>query len=207
MAKFAGEFHFGWNLRKLFDQIFADHRGVQRGPASGQNDAADIAQLRRRHVQAAELGGAFLVAQPSAHRIAHRTGLLEDFLEHVVRVIALFNVRIGELDFAELVIAALAGDRADLEFVALDGDDVEVVEVNRIARVGDDGADVAGQKIFLFADAEDERTSAASPDDEIWNVAMNQRDAVCSDDLAQGRAHRIDQPAFLVRQRRFGVAI
>ena len=64
-------------------------RGVQRRAAAGQDDAADIAQLRRSHVQAAELGGAFLEAEPAAHRVAHRAGLLEDFLEHVVRVIAL----------------------------------------------------------------------------------------------------------------------
>ena len=59
------------NLRELLDQVFADHRGVQRGAAAGQDDAADIAQLRRRHVRAAELGGAFFAL--SRPRIASRT--------------------------------------------------------------------------------------------------------------------------------------
>ena len=85
MAKFAGEFHFGRNARELLDQIFADHRGVQRSAASGENDSPDIAQLRRRHVQPAELCRAFFSAKPAAHRVAHRARLLKDFLEHVMR--------------------------------------------------------------------------------------------------------------------------
>ena len=152
-------------------QVFADHAGVQRGAAAGQNDAADVAQLRRGHVQAAQLGGAFFDAEPAAHRIADRAGLLKDFLEHVVRVIALLDVLGGELDFADRVVAALAGERADLEFVALDRDEIEVVQVNRVARVGDDRAHIAGEKIFVLADAEDERAAAPRADDEIGNIA------------------------------------
>ena len=40
---------------------------------------------RRRHVQSAELGGAFFGAEPAAHGVAHRIRLLKDFLEHVMR--------------------------------------------------------------------------------------------------------------------------
>ena len=45
----------------------------------------------------------------SRPRIASRTesGLLKDLLEHVVRIIAFLDVLGGELDFADLVIAAL----------------------------------------------------------------------------------------------------
>ena len=184
-----------------FDQIFADHRGVQRGAATGENDPADIAQLRRRHVQSAELGGALFQAEPAAHRVAHGAGLLKDFLEHVVRVIAFLDVLGGELDFADLVIARFAGERADLEFVALDRDEIEVVQVNGVARVGDDRADIAGEKIFVLADAEDERAAAPGADDEIGNVAVDERDAVGADDLLQRRANGVDEQSFLVERR------
>src|SRR5438874_12158473 len=107
------------------------------------------------------------MAESAAHRIAHRAGLLKDFLEHVMRVIALLNISVGKFDFAELVITALARDGADLEFVALDCHDIEVVEVNRIAGIGDDRADVACEKIFILPDAEDERTAAPGADDKI----------------------------------------
>ena len=67
-------------------------------------------------------------------------------------------------------VAAFAGQRADLEFVALDRDEVEVVQVNRVAGVGDDRAHVAGEKIFVLADSEDERAAAPRADDEIGNI-------------------------------------
>ena len=57
------------------------------------------------------------MAEPAAHGVADRAGLLEDFLEHVVRVIALFDVGIGELDFAQLIIAALARDKVDCMYI------------------------------------------------------------------------------------------
>ena len=156
---------------------------MQRRAAAGQDDAADIAQLRGRHVEAAEFGGAFFCAEATAHGVAHRAWLLKDFLEHVVRVIALLDVFVGELDLADLVGPAFAGDRADLEFVALDRDDIEVVQVNRLARVSDDRADVAGEEIFVFANSEDERTATARADDEVRDVLMDERDAIRADDL------------------------
>jgi hypothetical protein len=145
------------------------------------------------------------VAKPAAHRIADRARLLKDFLEHVVRIIALFDVGVGELDLAQLIISRLARDRTDFEFVAIDRDDVEVVQIYRVPRVGDDGADVAGQEILILAYAEDERAAAAGSDDEVRNIAMDQSNPVRADDLAQGGADGIDQTALLVRQR--GLAI
>ena len=134
--------------------------------------------------EAAELGRAFLRAEPAAHRVAHGVRLLKDFLEHVVRVIAFLDVGVGEFDLAHFVTARFARERADLEFVALDRGDVEVVQVNRVAGVGDDGADVAGEEVFVFAHAEHERAAAARADDEVRDVAMNERDAVGADDLS-----------------------
>ncbi len=178
---------------------------MQRRAAAGQDDAADIAQLRGRHVEAAELGGAFFRAETAAHGIAHRARLLKDFLEHVMRVIALLDVFVAELDFADLVSPAFAGDRADLEFVALDRDDIEVVQINRVARVGDDRADVAGEEILVLANSEHERTAAARADDEIRNVLMDERDAISADDLLQRRAHCRNETAFVVERRSVAV--
>ena len=133
------------------------------------------------------------MAEAPAHGVAHGARLLKDFLEHVVRVVAFLDICVAEFDFAQLIIAGLACDGADLEFVALDRDDVEVVQINGVAGVGDDGADVAGEEVFLLADPEDERAAAPGADDEVRNVAMNERDAVGADDLAQSRANGVDQ--------------
>src|ERR1044071_5601103 len=110
-----------------------------------------------------------------------------------MRVIALLNVGVRELDSTELVIAALAGDRADFEFVALHRDDVEIVQIDCVPGVSDDRADVAREKILLFANAEDERAAAARTDDEVGNVAVDKRDSVGADDLAQRGANGIDE--------------
>ena len=43
-------------------------------------------KLLRRKIQAAEHGRRFVAAEPAAHGVLQRFGLLEDFLEHVVRI-------------------------------------------------------------------------------------------------------------------------
>ena len=153
--------------------------------------------MRRGHVQSAKLGGALIDAEPAAHRVADRAGLLKDFLEHVVRVIALLDVLGGELDLADRAVAALAGERADLEFVALDRDEIEIIQVNGVAGVGDDRAHVTGEKIFVLPDAEHERAAAPRADDEIGNVGVDQRDAVGADDLLQRSAQRFHEQRFM----------
>ena len=127
MSKFARVFDFGGDVGELLDQVFADHPSMKRCPAASQHNAADIAQLGRRHVQSAKFGGAFFKIESSAHRIAHRVRLLKDFFEHVVRVVAFLDVFGGELNFADLMIAGFADQRTDLEFVALDRNDIEVI--------------------------------------------------------------------------------
>ena len=191
MAKLARVFDFGRDVRQSLDQIFADSAGMQRSAATGENDASDIAQLRRRHVQAAELGGAFLSVKTAAHRVAHGVWLLKDFLEHVVGVITLLDVFGREFDFADGMLRAVSGERSDLEFVRPHRDDIEVVQVNRVASVSDNRAHIAGQKIFVVADTEHERTSTSRADHEIRHIGMNQRDAICADHLSKRRANSI----------------
>ena len=110
-----------------------------------------------------------------------------------MREIALLDVLGGELDFADRAVATFAGQRTDLEFIALDRDEVEIVQVNRVAGVGDDRAHIAGQKIFVLADSEDEWAATPRADDEIGNIRMDQRDAVCADGLLQSRAQCFHQ--------------
>ena len=127
VAKFVREFDFSGNVRKSLDQIFPHPAGVESRAATHQNNASDIAQLRRCHVQAAQLRRAFFQTEATAHRIAHRVWLLKDFFEHVMGVVAFFNVLGRELDFADSMIAALSGQRTDLEFASLHGDDIKVI--------------------------------------------------------------------------------
>ena len=72
-------------------------------------------------------------------------------------------------------------------------DDLVVVEVDRLARVRDDGGDVAGEEMLAFSDAEHERTPAPRADENPGNVRVNDRDAVGADHLAQRFSNGFDQ--------------
>src|SRR5437899_4212049 len=97
--------------------------------------------------------------------------------------IAFADVFRTKLDLADLIIPDLAGDRTDLERVAGNRNDIEIVKINGIASVRDDRADIAGEKIFIFANAEHERRAATGTNHEILDVGMNQSDAVSADHL------------------------
>src|SRR5262245_47888500 len=117
MAKLAGVIDFGWDARHSLNQIFAYSGGVQGGAASGQHDSAHVAQLWRRHVQAAELCGTLLGVKTAAHSVAHRVWLLKDFLEHVMGIIPFADIFGREIDFADRMLGDVASKRTDLEFI------------------------------------------------------------------------------------------
>ncbi len=75
----------------------------------------------------------------------------------------------------------------------LEGNDVEIVQVNGVARVRHNRADIAGEKIFVFSNTEHERTAAASADDKMRNIGMHQRDTVSADDLLERVAGGLDK--------------
>src|SRR5947207_11037870 len=101
-----------------------------------------------------------------------------------------------KLDLADLVIASLAADRADFEFIARDRNDIEIVEINGIAGVSDDRAHVAGEKILILTDAEHEGRTAPRTNHEFFDVGMNERDAVSADHLFKRSTSGVDQARF-----------
>jgi hypothetical protein len=127
MAKLAGVIHFGWDASHSLNQIFADSCGVQCSAASGENDSPDIAQLRRPHVQSAQLCRGFFSVKTPAHRVANRVWLLKDFLEHVMGIIPFADIFGCEIDFADRMLGDVAGKRTNLEFIGSDRDDIEVI--------------------------------------------------------------------------------
>ena len=63
----------------------------------------------------------------------------------------------------------------------------------------DNGVRVAGQKIFAFADADDERRTASRADDGVGLVGGNHRQAVSADDLTERVTNGLSQ--------RIGIAV
>src|SRR5438874_11154011 len=98
-----------------------------------------------------------------------------------------------KLNLADLIIAGLARDRADFEFIARDRDDIEIVKINGVSSLSDDCAHVASEKILILADAEDQRRTAARGNHELFNVGMNGRDASGTNHLLKRGTCGIDQ--------------
>ena len=96
VAELAGVLDFDRHAGEFLEQVFADQPRVVARAAGGHDDAVDLAQLLRREVQAAEVGGGVVVVEPAAHRVGERLGLLVNLLEHVVREVALVRVAVAE---------------------------------------------------------------------------------------------------------------
>ena len=64
-------------------------------------------------------GGSLLQRKPPPHGVLERLRLLEDLLEHEVRVVALLRLVLGEVDLADLEVGRAAVERLDLEIVAV----------------------------------------------------------------------------------------
>src|SRR5436305_15306424 len=95
--------------------------------------------------------------------------------------IPLADVFRPKLDLADLIIAGLARDRANLEFIARDRDNIEIVKINCVAGVSDNRAHVAGKKILILTHAEHERRTATHTNHEVFDVGSNERDALRTD--------------------------
>src|SRR5947207_1449051 len=113
-----------------------------------------------------------------------------------MRVVAFLYFLSRKFNFTYFAVTTFPGERADLKLVALDCNDIEIVQIDSISGVSHDRADVAGEEVFILSDTENERTAATRTNNKIWNVSMDEGNTVRSDDLFQRRADGVDQPRF-----------
>ena len=154
-------------------------------------------------VQAAEVGGRVGVVEPAAHRVLERLRLLVDLLEHVVREVALVRVAVAQevadvvrrdIDRVEVLIADDVAGLVELT-------DLPVVEVDDLVGVAGEGAGVAGEKVAVLPDADDERAAEAGADDDARLVRADNGEAVGALDNAERLRDRVDQVALIVVRR------
>ena len=127
VAEFAGELTFDGDVGERLDDVFPGERGVECGATADEHDPINGAEFGIRHFEATELCGGFLGGEPSAHGIAHRVRLFENFLEHEVREAAFVHGLGAEFDFADLEFGSRPGDGGNFELIRLEGDDFVVV--------------------------------------------------------------------------------
>ncbi len=189
VAEFAGVIALGRDAREFLHQVLAHHRRVQGRAAGDVDDAVHRAQFGRRDVQAAETRRRFLVADAAAESVLHGARLLENLLEHVVRELPALDLFRREFNLANLRADRRRLDGGHLEIIAGERDDLEVIQVHDAARVGDNRADVAGEKVFVAADAEEQGTAAARADNLVGMIRMKDGDTVGADDVLERAAH------------------
>lgn len=193
VAKLTGKLDLGRDVREGLDEVLADHTGVARGAAPGEDDAVDLAEFLGGHVEPTEAAGGFFVGKAAAHGVADGVGLLVDLLEHVVGVVPFADFIGAEIDGADFEPGGASADGGDLEVVLIQADDVVVVEVDGFPGVGDDGADIAGEEVLPLADAEHEGAAAPRSDEDSGEVDVHEGDAVGTFDLFQGEAQGLDE--------------
>src|SRR5262249_36761734 len=151
----------------FLEQILADERGVITGAASGEDEPVAAAQLSRADVEAAEMSRGVLVREPAAHGVFEGFGLLVNLFEHVVAEGALVGISGSRLDLMNGGVDARLIGVKYLPTLVSQRRELMIVEIDDLLRIGDEGRRVAGQKLLPLADADDERTAQACPNEHV----------------------------------------
>jgi hypothetical protein len=167
--------------------------GVVTGTHGENVDAINIEEIPLFQIQAAELGGAEVLQQASAlaHGAAHRVGLLHNFLDEEMLVLALhglggFDIHLfdGFLDFLLMPVHRLI-------FPGTYDRHLPVVQEDGLAGKADKGSGVACKDHLLLADADDQRAAVAGADEQFAVVLEQYDDAVGTFDAVQSGADRL----------------
>ncbi len=159
IPKLAGIVTVCGQTQQLFEQMLGHHSGVQSRAASDDVHAIDLVPDEvAEHLVQPDVA---LVVDAARDDLAHHVRLLVDLLEHEVLVTALFggghipfDVLGLERQFASVAVGEHDGVlRHRRDRVLFEDDDVP--------GVGQQGGDVAGQKILVLAHAEHERARVA----------------------------------------------
>ena len=89
-------------LRELFDGVHSDQAGVPRSAASGDDNSLGVQETVFIIDESGEGDIVLAYVDASAHGVRQRARLLEDFLEHEMRVAAFFQLAQRELQSLDL---------------------------------------------------------------------------------------------------------
>ena len=159
---------------------------MERRAAADDDEAADRGEFARRQVEAREDGRAGGRVKASADRVPERVGLLVNLLDHEVLVAALLDRAEIPVDLLHLARDGRIVERVDGHALGRYACDVPVLEVDDLARVGDDRGDIARDDGLVLPDADAERGALAGDDHLARMLRGNGGDAVGALDLFQG---------------------
>ena len=192
IPQLAGVFDFDRNASELLDQVFADQAACQLVPQA----VSTIRSIDRNccGVRFSPPNTAVASSRSSRPRMAleHGLRLLEDFLEHVVRIVAKLDLR--GLSLQLLARRDRRAHRRDGPRESLGGDDGDFVvgQVDDLVRAAHQRRGVAGDEVLALADADHQRALQPGGDDHIRPVAEHDAEAIRAAELREGGLHGFD---------------
>ena len=128
-------------------------------------------------------------------RLGDGVGLLVDLLEHERLVAALDGGVLVPVDGRDLALDRRAVGLEELHAAGPDDDDLLVLDVLHVARVGEERRDRRGEELLAVAAADDERALLAGAHERVGLVGAHRDERVVALELVVGGAHGLDEAA------------
>ena len=168
--------------------------GAARNDAHGFGPGKDgLCRRSERSLQQLAAGHALL------ERLRDGARLLVDFLQHVVREVALLRGIGREFALVHLALDRIAVLVQDAVAVAADLADVAFLEEDEPARHRQQRSHVGGDEVLTITEADDDRAALARKDEALGFLLRYHGQRIRTFELGNGRADRLEQVARLLQ--------
>ena len=150
--------------------------GVPTGAAGGDVNLVELAEVVLGDVHLVEEDLAGIERDAAQRGVADRARLLVDFLQHEMLEAALFRHDRVPGDVLHLARDGLAFEVGELHAGRRDDGEVAVGEEEQVARVIENRRHVAGDEVFVLAQADDRRRPVARGNNLVGLVGRDDRD-------------------------------
>jgi hypothetical protein len=199
VAVFAGDFDVARHAGNGFEPVAGGVAGVAAGAAGEDEDGVDVLQeVGSFGAEDAGLDG--LAAADDFEGVGQRFRLLEDFLLHVVLVVAEFDGGGGELRDMDGAADRGAVEAGDLDTGCGQLGDVAVFQVDHVAGDLEQCRGVGGGVVAGVGDAEQQRRAFAGDDDLAGLLVVDDGDGVGADQSLAGELHRLEEIRFVLER-------
>ena len=191
--------HLHRHATESFYQLLADESGVPRGSAGHDDDALGLQHLPAVVNECRKCHVVGLQVHTTTHAVRQALGLLEDFLQHEVRIAALLNLAEVDIDGLHLQFLLLAEDAQHVHLLtAADDGDVAVFEIHHLVSIFHDWTGIRAEKELVLANAHHERTLLAGGDDLVRFALVEHSDGIGADHLIERHLHSLQQRQVLL---------
>src|SRR4029079_15292676 len=177
--------------RRVLEQELADEPRMPRRSAGDDVHLLELRPLLGRELQVVEVDLARLLEHPPVERVEHRARLLVDLLEHVVPVAFLLGHHGVPCDLFRRAVDRRVVVVEDLHGFLIGDGVLAVLEIDDVARVGEERRDVGGDDVLVLAEADDKRRAVLGGHDRAGLAAVDHHQRVVPFELLERLLHRL----------------